>query len=63
MEEFLEMKTRIERLELEKNETRELREKYDRDVESIEDQWRKEVTSESILRKLFDLFAFFRQII
>jgi len=52
MEEFLEMKTRIERLELEKNETRELREKYDRDVESIEDQWRKEVTSESILRKL-----------
>ena len=43
IDEFLEMRMRIERLEAEKSETRELREKYERDVELIEDQWRKEV--------------------
>ncbi len=37
------MRTRIERLEAEKSERRGLREKYDRDMELIEDQWRKEV--------------------
>ncbi|CAF1679776.1 unnamed protein product [Rotaria magnacalcarata] len=39
---FMEMKSRIERLEMEKNETRELREKFDRELELIEEQWRKE---------------------
>ncbi len=43
IDEFLEMRTRIERLEAEKSERRGLREKYDRDMELIEDQWRKEV--------------------
>jgi hypothetical protein len=37
------MRARIDRLEVEKAETRGLREKYERDVELIEDQWRKEV--------------------
>lgn len=40
---LLEMKSRIERLEMEKNETREIREKFDRELEVIEEQWRKEV--------------------
>ena len=48
-DELLEMKTRIERLESEKNETRELREKFDHELESIEEQWRKEV-SEGVFR-------------
>ncbi|CAF1494502.1 unnamed protein product [Adineta steineri] len=39
---LMEMKTRIERLEAEKNETRELRDKFDQELELIEDQWRKE---------------------
>jgi len=43
MDDFLEMRARIDRLEAEKTETRGLREKYERDVELIEDQWRKEV--------------------
>jgi hypothetical protein len=37
------MKSRIERLEIEKSETRELREKFDHELELIEEQWRKEV--------------------
>ena len=37
------MKSRIERLEIEKSETRELREKFDHELELIEDQWRREV--------------------
>ncbi|CAF0812090.1 unnamed protein product [Rotaria sordida] len=41
-DEYIEMKTRIERLEAEKNETRELREKFDREIDLIEEQWRKE---------------------
>ncbi len=44
VDQFLEMRTRIDRLEVEKTETRGLREKYERDVELIEDQWRKEVS-------------------
>ncbi len=43
VDQFLEMRARIDRLEVEKAETRGLREKYERDVELIEDQWRKEV--------------------
>lgn len=42
-DEILEMKTRVERLEIEKSETRELREKFDHELELIEEQWRKEV--------------------
>lgn len=42
-DELLEMKTRVDRLEVEKSETRELREKFDRELELIEEQWRKEV--------------------
>jgi len=54
-DEFLEMNTRIERLEAEKNEARELREKYDRDVELIEDQWRKETENlMAVVSKLED---------
>jgi hypothetical protein len=45
------MKTRIERLEIEKSETRELREKFDREIDLIEEQWRKEVQQ----TKLFQL--------
>ncbi|CAF4819262.1 unnamed protein product, partial [Rotaria socialis] len=41
-DQLMEMKSRIERLEIEKNETRELREKFDRELELIEEQWRKE---------------------
>ncbi|CAF2882008.1 unnamed protein product [Rotaria sp. Silwood2] len=41
-DEYIEMKTRIERLETEKNETRELREKFDRELDVVEEQWRKE---------------------
>ena len=58
-DELLQMKTRIERLESEKNETRELREKFDHELESIEEQWRKEVgdgvsaTNEIILSFVF----------
>jgi hypothetical protein len=37
------MRTRIERLEIEKSETRELRNKFDRELEQVEEQWRKEV--------------------
>jgi hypothetical protein len=37
------MKTRIERLETEKSETRELREKFDHELDLVEEQWRKEV--------------------
>jgi hypothetical protein len=44
------MKTRIERLEIEKSETRELREKFDHELELIEEQWRKEVNKK---KKLF----------
>ncbi|CAF1539347.1 unnamed protein product, partial [Rotaria sordida] len=40
---FIEMKSRITRLEMEKNETRELREKFNHELELIEEQWRKEV--------------------
>ena len=43
-DELLEMKRRIERLEIEKSETRELREKFDHELELIEEQWRKEVS-------------------
>ena len=43
-DELLEMKRRVERLEIEKSETRELREKFDRELELIEEQWRKEVS-------------------
>ncbi|CAF1105546.1 unnamed protein product [Rotaria sordida] len=39
---FIEMKSRITRLEMEKNETRELREKFNHELELIEEQWRKE---------------------
>ncbi|CAF0796513.1 unnamed protein product [Rotaria sp. Silwood1] len=39
---LMEMKVRIERLEMEKNETRELREKFNQELELIEEQWRKE---------------------
>jgi len=49
MDEVLEMKTRIERLETEKIETRELREKYDREMEHNEDQWRQEVKQKLFL--------------
>ncbi|CAF3630936.1 unnamed protein product [Rotaria socialis] len=48
-DEYLEMKTRIVRLETEKNETRELREKFDRELELIEEQWRKEADNLVIL--------------
>ena len=41
---LMEMKTHIDRLEIEKNETRELREKFDQELEHIEEQWRKEVS-------------------
>lgn len=44
-DELLEMKTRIERLEIEKSETRELRDKFDHELEGIEEQWRKEVSA------------------
>ncbi|CAF2372564.1 unnamed protein product [Rotaria sp. Silwood2] len=39
---LIEMKLRIERLEMDKNETRELREKFNQELELIEEQWRKE---------------------
>lgn len=39
-----EMKTRIERLEMEKHETRELRDRFNRELELTEEQWRKEVS-------------------
>jgi hypothetical protein len=55
MDEVLEMKTRIERLETEKIETRELREKYDREMEHSEDQWQKEV--QQIKSFLFHFFC------
>ena len=42
---LLGMRARIERLELEKSESRELREKFDRELELIEEQWRKEVAT------------------
>ena len=42
-EELLEMKARIQHLEVEKNETRELRDKFDHELEIVEEQWRKEV--------------------
>lgn len=42
---FMEMTQRIERLESEKNETRELRKKFNAELESTEDQWRKEVNT------------------
>jgi hypothetical protein len=42
-DEIIEMRTRIERLEIEKSETRELRNKFDRELEQVEEQWRKEV--------------------
>ncbi|CAF1290617.1 unnamed protein product, partial [Didymodactylos carnosus] len=42
-DELTELKIRIEKLELQKNEMRELREKFDRELEQIEEQWRKEV--------------------
>lgn len=62
-EEFLEMKTRIERLELEKSETRELREKFDHELELIEEQWRKEVRNKFL--RIFNnlLYRFSRLII
>ena len=41
--EFIEMKTHIERLETEKNEARELRKKFDSELDLVEEQWRKEV--------------------
>ncbi|CAF0869095.1 unnamed protein product [Adineta ricciae] len=41
-DQLMEMKTRIERLEIEKSETREIREKFDQELEVIEEQWRKE---------------------
>ena len=48
----MEMKTRIERLEIEKSETREIREKFDQELEVIEEQWRKEVR--------FHIFCYFK---
>ncbi len=48
-DEVLEMKARIERLETAKLETRELREKYDREMEHNEDQWRQEVKQKLFL--------------
>ncbi|CAF1619277.1 unnamed protein product [Rotaria magnacalcarata] len=48
-DEYLEMKTRIVRLETEKNETRELREKFDRELDLTEEQWRKEADNLMIL--------------
>jgi RILP-like protein 1 len=45
IDEIAELKKHIAHLELDKSETRELRQKFDREVESIEEQWRKEVTS------------------
>jgi hypothetical protein len=42
-DQLVEMKTRISRLEIEKSETRELRDKFDCELELIEEQWRKEV--------------------
>ena len=59
MDEFIEMRTRIDRLEMEKSETRELREKYERDVEQIEDQWRKEVANLFPPPKISKNFFFF----
>lgn len=44
IDEVLEMRARIERLETAKIETRELREKYDRELEYNEEQWRAEVS-------------------
>lgn len=44
-DEFVRMKARIERLESEKSETRELREKFDRELDLVEEQWRKEADS------------------
>jgi cell division protein FtsB len=40
---LFEMQKQIGRLESEKNETRELRDKFDRELELIEEQWRREV--------------------
>ena len=37
------MKARIERLETEKSETRELREKFVGELDLVEERWRKEV--------------------
>lgn len=48
-DQLMEMKTRIERLEIEKSETREIREKFDQELEVIEEQWRKEVRFHIIL--------------
>ncbi|CAF1151487.1 unnamed protein product [Rotaria sp. Silwood1] len=54
-DEYIEMKTRIERLEAEKNETRELREKFDSELDVIEEQWRKEAeTLMTLVSKLQD---------
>ncbi|CAF1594057.1 unnamed protein product, partial [Adineta ricciae] len=41
-DQLMQMKTRIERLEIEKSETREIREKFDQELEVVEEQWRKE---------------------
>jgi len=49
------MKTRIERLEIEKCETRELREKFDHELELIEEQWRKEVNQNHLIFEFFYL--------
>jgi hypothetical protein len=54
----MEMKTRIERLEAEKSETRELREKFDGELELIEEQWRKEVS----IRKTSVVSCTFRKV-
>ncbi len=53
------MKTRIDRLEAEKIETRGLREKYHREMELNEDQWRKEVNEKKKYFFLFIRLGFF----
>jgi len=50
------MKSRIERLEIEKSETRELREKFDHELELIEEQWRKEVKKMLFFSFTFKMF-------
>ncbi len=53
------MKTRIDRLEAEKIETRGLREKYHREMELNEDQWRKEVNEKKNYFFIYKIRVFF----
>ncbi len=57
-DELMEMKTRIERLEIEKSETRELRDKFDHELELIEEQWRKEVNRKKSF-SFFNVYNFY----